>query len=95
MPCPRKSASWIRPPRLSDTDPDPWSLLKTFSLSVRRLSDTDPDPCSFSKQNKSSLVGNCLRSPPAISDVDPDPWSLLKSPFDQHSSPGTYPSHKK
>ena len=32
IPCPLKSASWIRPPWLSDTDPDLRPLLNNFSL---------------------------------------------------------------
>ena len=58
------STSWIRPPRLSDTDPDQWSLLKVLSL----VSNSASPPSSAS----------WIR-PPWLSDADPDPWSLLKN----------------
>ena len=98
---PKKSASWIRLPWLSDTDNHYFSLVFQFSWAPKSasgirlpwLSDTDPDPwpCSMmvESKNKSALVGNRWRTPPGSSDTDPDPWSPLEAPLDPIALPGT------
>ena len=66
IPCPRTIASWIRPPRLSDTDPGLGLSSIIFSLVFQ---------CSR-PQNSAFWI-----RPPLLSDAHPGLWSLLKTFF--------------